>query len=79
MRNSVLTRTLERLFLVAGTHMTRVLQTRIEALVYVQQALQGLRDIAVTNQFETLAYIIERAHFEAAEEVRTMASRARPQ
>jgi hypothetical protein len=45
--------------------MTRVLQTKAEAVAYLQQGLKELRDIAVANNLEMLAYIIEMAQDEA--------------
>ena len=45
--------------------MTRVLQSKDEAIAYLQHGLKELRDIAIANNFEMLAYIIEMAQAEA--------------
>ena len=45
--------------------MTRLLQSKDEAVAYIQHGLKELRDIAIANNFEMLAYIIEMAQDEA--------------
>ena len=48
-----------------GKQMTHVLHTKDGAVAYLQQGLKELRDIAIANNFEMLAYIIEMAQSEA--------------
>jgi hypothetical protein len=45
--------------------MTRVLQSKDEAVAYLQQGLKELRDSPVANKLEMSAYIIEMAQDEA--------------